>query len=50
MEESGKEFDEALKLRRDLTQKNPEVYLPDLAQTLNNLGLFNLKQDRSAGP
>jgi hypothetical protein len=37
MEESRKEFDEALKLRRDLTQTNPEVYLPDLAETLNNL-------------
>jgi hypothetical protein len=32
------ELEEALKIRRELAQKNPETYLPDLAQTLSTLG------------
>ena len=42
-------IEEALKIRRELAQKNPEVYLPDVALTLNNLGLLNRRASRSRG-
>lgn len=38
MDLARKEYDEALKIRRALAQKNPETYLPAVANTLNNLG------------
>jgi tetratricopeptide (TPR) repeat protein len=31
MEEARKEFEEALKIRRELAQENPDTYLPDVA-------------------
>jgi Tetratricopeptide repeat len=31
-----------------LAQKNPESYLPEVAQMLNNLGLIHSAQDRMA--
>jgi tetratricopeptide (TPR) repeat protein len=32
---------EALKIYRELAQKEPETYLPQVAITLNNLGIFD---------
>jgi len=37
-EEARKEYDEALKISRTLAQEDPATYLPDVADTLNNLG------------
>jgi hypothetical protein len=37
MEETRKEHEEALKTYRQLAQKEPETYLPEVAQTLNDL-------------
>ena len=31
---------------RELAQKNPKVYLPDVAQTLNSLGILDRDQNR----
>jgi tetratricopeptide (TPR) repeat protein len=36
--------EEALQIFRDLAQKNPEAYLPDVATTLSNLGVLNRDQ------
>ncbi len=33
-------YDEALQIYRNLAKVNPQTYLPDVANTLNNLGLF----------
>jgi hypothetical protein len=38
--------DEAPKIRRELAQKNPDTYLPDVARTLTNLGLLDRDQNR----
>jgi len=46
MEEARQEYEEALRIRRELAQKNPETYLPDLAWTLHNLGLLDYSQKR----
>src|SRR6266446_6819417 len=40
MEETRKEDEEALKTYRELAQKEPETYLPEVAQTLNDLGMW----------
>src|SRR6267143_1652861 len=48
MEETRKEHEEALKTYRQLAQKEPEAYLPEVAQTLNNLGTSDSAQDRMA--
>ena len=40
MEETRKEHEEALKTYRELAEKEPETYLPEVAQTLNDLGLW----------
>jgi len=37
----------ALKFYRELAQKNPDVYLPDVAMTLNNLGILDRVQNRT---
>ena len=37
---------EALQIRRELAQKNPETYRPDVAATLNNLGVLDSRQGR----
>jgi len=39
-------YNEALKIKRQLAEKNPDAFLPDVAMTLNNLGVFyeTLKQ------
>jgi tetratricopeptide (TPR) repeat protein len=36
-EEAIYNYEEALKIRRDLAKENPRTYLPDVAMTLNNL-------------
>ena len=46
MEEARKEYGEALQISRELAQKNPETYRPDVATTLNNLGSLDSDQDR----
>src|SRR5438270_849470 len=46
MEEARKEYEEALKIYRELAQKNPETYLPDVATMLNNLGILDSAQNR----
>uniref|UniRef100_UPI0028E23087 tetratricopeptide repeat protein n=1 Tax=Porphyromonas endodontalis TaxID=28124 RepID=UPI0028E23087 len=33
-------YEEALQIRRELAQQNPEAYLPDVAESLNNLGVL----------
>jgi len=45
MEEARKEFKEALKINRELAQKNPETYLPE-AMTLNNRPAPHCQQNR----
>jgi tetratricopeptide (TPR) repeat protein len=40
------DYAEALKIRRELAQKNPDVYLPDVTSTLNNLGILDSDQNR----
>ena len=42
MEAGRKEYEEAVKIYRELAEKNPENYLPEVAQMLNNLGLIGL--------
>src|SRR5262249_5300607 len=39
-------YDEALKIYRELAQKNPDTYQPDVAMTLNNLGNLDADQNR----
>ena len=46
MEEAPKEYKEALKIDRELTQKNPKTYLPHLAKTLNNQRKLDNMQHR----
>src|SRR4029077_17243856 len=47
MEETRKEHEEALKTYRELAQKEPDTYLPEVAQTLNNLGIVDSAQNRA---
>jgi tetratricopeptide (TPR) repeat protein len=42
-----KEYAEGLKTYRKLAQKYPESYLPDVAQTLNDLGIGYIVQNRA---
>jgi hypothetical protein len=42
----GKAYDEALKIYRELAQKNPDRYLPYVATTLNNLGILDSDENR----
>ena len=46
IEETRREHEEALKTYRQLAQKEPEIYLPDVAQTLNDLGIVDSAQNR----
>jgi tetratricopeptide (TPR) repeat protein len=46
MEEARNEFAEALQIRRELAQKNPETHQPYLANSLNNLGILDHDQGR----
>ena len=47
MAEARKEYEEGLKTYRKLAQKYPESYLPDVAQTLNDLGTVDIAQNRA---
>ena len=38
---------EALAIRRKLAEKNPAVYLPDVALTLYNLGILDRDEHRN---
>ena len=40
------ESEEALKIYRELAQKEPETYLSHVAATLNNLGIFDSDKNR----
>ena len=46
MEEARKESQEVRKIDRELAQKNPETYLPNLAKKLNNLAKVDNMQNR----
>src|SRR5262249_5370983 len=39
-EETRRELEESLKADRELAKKEPETYLPQVAATLNNLGIL----------
>ena len=45
MEEARQQYEEALKIRRQLAQQNPE-YLPALAMALNELAFVEGEQNR----
>jgi tetratricopeptide (TPR) repeat protein len=44
VEEARKEYAEALQIRRELAQKDPETYRSDVADTLTNLGFLDSDQ------
>ncbi len=46
MDEARQQYEEALKIRRELSRQNAAAYLPDMATTLNNLGNVNRLQNR----
>jgi tetratricopeptide (TPR) repeat protein len=46
LDEARQAYDEALKICRELAQKNPDTYLPYVAGTLNNLGTLDHAQNR----
>jgi hypothetical protein len=39
-------IEEALKTYRELAQKDPQTFLPEVALTLNNLGILDSGQNR----
>ena len=45
-EESRRVIEEALKTYRELAKKEPETYLPDVAATLNDLGILDSDANR----
>ena len=45
-EAARKGYEEALKIHRELAQKNPDTYQPAVAMTLNNLAGLDLDQNR----
>jgi tetratricopeptide (TPR) repeat protein/chaperone required for assembly of F1-ATPase len=46
LEEADKEFTEAVEIYRELADKNPEAYRPDVAKALNNLAILDSRQSR----
>ena len=46
LDEARAHYEEALKIRRQLADKNPDAYLPYVATTLNNLGNLDSAQNR----
>ena len=46
--QSEKEYNEALKSFRELADKNPDDYLPKVAETLNSLGLLHTDTERDS--
>jgi tetratricopeptide (TPR) repeat protein len=47
-DEARKDYEEALEIQRQLAQKDPETYLPEVALTLNNLGILDRDRNRMA--
>ncbi len=45
-ETARKGYEEALKIYRELAQKNRDIYLPKVAMTLNNLAMLDKDQNR----
>ena len=45
LSESEQAYQEALTTYRQLVQANPQAYLPNVALTLNNLGILQLDQE-----
>ena len=45
-QEAKQAYEEALQIFREFAQKNPEAYLPDVATTLNDLGVLDRDQMR----
>lgn len=48
MTEARQAFEETLRTYRRLAQPNPDVYLPSVAVTLNNLGNLHSAENRKA--
>jgi tetratricopeptide (TPR) repeat protein len=46
VKKARREYAKALKMYRELVQKEPETYLPYVAATLNNLGILDRAQNR----
>ncbi len=46
LDEARRHFERALDLRRPMAQQNPDVYLPEMATALNNLGTVDRLQNR----
>jgi len=46
MDEARQHYEEAVKIRRELAQQNPDAYLSYLATTLNDWGSLDLRQKR----
>ena len=44
--EARKEYEGALKIRRELAQKKTDIYVPDVADSLDRLGDLDSNQDR----
>jgi len=42
------EYQETLQIRKELAVENPRSFLPDVAMTLNNLGLFHSDKNEIA--
>ena len=46
MDEARLHYEEAVRIRRELVQQNPNAYRSYLATTLNDLGSLDLRQKR----
>ena len=44
--EARKAYEESLKTYRKLAEQNPDMYLPHVAATLNNLGVLHGRENR----
>ena len=44
--DAEKAFDESVAIHRDLAARDPNAYRPDLADTLDSLGLLHVTTDR----
>ena len=50
MDEARREYQEALQIYHELSQKDPEDYLADVATTLNNLGILDAIRTERRSP
>ena len=44
MEAAREGFEKALRIRREMAKGNPDVYLPDVAETLSNLAVLDQEE------